>query len=77
MKDKIELIRNEIKRLGFMNETKITIKAQLEWSFSKSSISQLLNEIPNGEIYQIEYTNIWIEPYATRMLFFYHPVHKE
>jgi len=74
MTDKTKDIRNEIKRLGFMSGTKIIMKAQTQWNFSQSAALQFLDTLTNEEIHKIEYTNIWIAPYAVKSLFFYKPL---
>ena len=71
--DKTEYFRNKIKKYGFLSGTKITIEADKKWGLSAPSIVRLLDEIVNDEIHKIEYTNMWIAPYATKVLFYYNP----
>lgn len=69
MEEKISIIREEIRRQGFLSANQIAVRfAEEGLDFAK-----LIKEIECKDIKKVEYTNTFVLPQKVKDLFYYNP----
>lgn len=69
----IEFIRNEIKELGFLSATRVSILVHQRGPVTNDELEVILKSLVGDGIHRVTYTNKYVHPYATKKLYVYNP----